>query len=139
MDMLNDIHVWGRDNAGNISDAASVQVLVLDPDTDYDKDGLLTRDEEIAGTDAGRHGSVFHVNMPQSGNLPGGARVVVIRWASTAGRIYSLYSRESLLDGMWQPVAGHTNLPGTGEELFYVDTRESRARWYRVTVRKQED
>jgi hypothetical protein len=136
LDRVNAVYVWPRDNAGLIGAAAHAEVLVLDPGTDYDGDGLLTGEEEMVGTDAADPGSAFHLHLPRSANDAGGKRIVLIRWSSVPGLLYTLYCRESLTDGGWTPVPGATDLPGTGGIMEHPDLRDVRSRWYLLIARE---
>lgn len=48
-DTSNTVFVWGKDIYGNIGNAASASILVLNPNTDYDADGLTNSEEETYG------------------------------------------------------------------------------------------
>jgi len=138
-DQTNHVYVWARDNVGLIGAAAGEPILVLAEFGDFDGDGLLTGEEETAGTDATDPASVFMVG-PTTTEAPTNGLLIVIQWDSVVGRLYNLYSKSSLSDtnGTWQPVPSHTNLPGTGETMSYtgavagVDTL-----FHRITVRRE--
>ncbi|MFW5871124.1 MAG: S8 family serine peptidase [Verrucomicrobiota bacterium] len=119
LDCTNQLYVWARDNAGNIGNAASEDVLVLDEDTDFDGDRMVTADEMIAGTDSADPDSVLRFNglMERTEN---NNSEIILRWSSVTGRTYALYRRDELLEDSWLPVPGYTNLAGTGETMSYT-------------------
>lgn len=137
LNQTNAVYVWPRDVAGMIGAAAAESILVLDPDTDYDGDGLLNGEEEIAGTDAAARDSVLAINAATNVTTTNGPSVV-FTWPSVSGRWYSIYQRPALSGGPpWTAVAAFTNIPGAGGTMSYTDALYSvTTRFYRVGVRR---
>ena len=133
-DATNHLYVWAKDNAGMIGSAANAAVLVLDPGTDFDHDGLVTADEQLAGTDAANPSSVLRFISAAAGP-PAGSVKVVLSWPTSLGRQYDLHWRKSLAKGRWQPIPRYTNVPGTGGTLSYTDdVSTAETRFYRLDV-----
>jgi hypothetical protein len=57
-----------------------------------------------------------------------------VAFDSSAERVYTLEATTNLLVFDWFPVAGQTDLPGTGAERWLVDSNAPVATHYRVTV-----
>lgn len=135
LNATNTVYVWACDNVGRIGPAASAAVLVLDPDGDFDLDGLVNRDEEIAGTDAGNPASVLELTSDCV--IVSNACDFIIGWNTATGRTYGVYYADALTNapGDWTGVDGYTNLPGTGAALSYTGTVSgTQPRFYRVDV-----
>jgi len=88
------------------------------PGGDPDADGLSNLDEFVMGTDPL---SRSPAPMRLSGSPSGGVRLEFPTILPEPGlhppgttRLYDLYSSTSLLEGSWQPVAGHTSIPADG-------------------------
>jgi hypothetical protein len=65
-----------------------------------------------------------------------GAAGFVLQWESAQGRVYSVYSTDSLSDGwLSEPDA---EISGTGEILQYAPSTSSPATFFKVTVRLAE-
>lgn len=94
---------------------------------DSDGDGLSDVHERVAGTAPDDPASYFRV-----AGMSAAGQVAV---ASAPGRAYQLQASANLPQPDWQPVAGATNIPGSGGLLILsnlpaVDSR----RYYRVAV-----
>ena len=118
------VPVFAIDRVGNISAVASDVVWVLDPAADRDGDGFSAADEEIAGTDATDAASRFHFGLAGVQTSTNGVTLQVW-WNSLVGRRYTLLATPSLTALDWQPVAGMTDLAGTGSvvtnTVFFPD------------------
>ena len=76
---------------------------------DRDGDGMPDWAELVAGTDPGSSNSVF-----RAGGVSAAGRVTL---SSVAGRVYHLQYATDLLQPIWWPVPGATNIPGDGGVL----------------------
>jgi len=132
-DAANMVYVWARDAAGLIGAAAAAPVLVLDPDADYDGDGMRSGGEEIAGTAADDGDSVFALtSLTVSSNGGGG---VVLEWTVVSNRVYGVWHRPSMAVTGWFPLAVFSNVPGYAGSAVYTDAvHVVTGRYYRVTV-----
>lgn len=131
-DATNTVHVWAADAYGNIGQAVSASIFVLDPAGDFDDDGYSNLEESILGTDPR---DLFSF-MLMEGSVAAGEEDYVIRWNSAVGREYSVYSADVVGDE-WQPVSGCTNMAGTGGELTCTASLHSvSARYYQIGARK---
>lgn len=98
---------------------------------DTDGDGYDNRQEFYCDTHPSNTES--HMVFENAVSLPGPE--LVVRWNSSTGRVYSLYYSD-LPDAPWQPLAGNTNLPGTGSTMAFTNPVESITyRIYKVGVR----
>ena len=112
--VTNRVFVWARDHAGNIGAAVSADVLLLSPGNDPDNDGMISGDEEVAGTDATRTDDVLRLDLAPVPSSPG---VLDVFWPSVDRRRYTLYATSSLTTGIWHAVSGAEALPGTGHSI----------------------
>ena len=96
------------------------------PHLDDDGDGYSNRDEWIAGTQSDQADSFFRATGVSAG--------MSIAVASVTGRAYHLHYTTNLLQPVWWPVSGATNIPGTGSVLSLADTNQAPARAYRINV-----
>jgi subtilisin family serine protease len=134
-DQTNSFYVWARDGVGLVGGAVGATILALDPTTDFDADGALNAEEEVAGTDAANDDSVFAVTSAGTETIGGTQRLVVISWPTITDRHYSLHRTATLTNTPpdWQPLM--TNRPGTGVPMAYTDDVSAvDARFYRVGV-----
>ena len=133
---LNTTHTYqvvALDRSGNASPPLTVSSLVLDARGDFDGDGMLTADEETAGTSATDPDQCFKAGLAASAATPG---LTALSWNSALNRSYTVMATPTLLPPAWQPVPGLTDIPGTGTP-FSVDIPASGpSRFYRVLVRK---
>ena len=131
--VTNTVYVWARDRVGWVGNAAAASVLVLAPGEDFDGDGMMTSDEEVAGTDARDHASTFLVHLDPVASSP---TAWVIGWNSVTGRQYDVWRRAMSGNDTWTVLPDHTNRPGTGVMMSYTSLVDSAGFWfYRVTVK----
>jgi subtilisin family serine protease len=136
-DQTNSFYVWARDGVGLIGEAVGATILALDPGTDYDGDGALNGEEETAGTDATRDGSVLAVDSAALADGVGTQRLLVITWPTVLDRRYALHSAAALTNAAPDWVALMTNRPGTGGPMAYTDALDAvEVRFYRVGVQR---
>jgi hypothetical protein len=109
----NHVPVFAIDRVGNVSAVVSDSVWVLDPAADIDGDRFTAADEEIAGTVATDGASRFRFGLAGMQTATNGVTLQVW-WDSLLGRRYTLLSTPSLTVPLWQPVAGMSDVPGTG-------------------------
>ena len=137
LDATNHVFVWAEDTAGLIGSAVSAPILALSNATDYDGDGQSTRQETVAGTDAGSAVSRFEITRALNTST-GVSGELVLEWPGVADRFYSLFTRESLTATAetWQAVSGFTDVPGVDGTMSYTDHVQSVSeRFYRLSVR----
>ncbi len=107
-------------------------ILGLDPfdpadaTADFDGDGLVNRDEFLAGTDLRAAGSVlrFKEILSRGGSF-------VLRWDALPGRSYRLESAAEPTAGAW---ALQATLLAAGTELWHTNAISEQARFFRVVV-----
>ena len=96
---------------------------------DADRDGLLTWQEYIAGTNP--------TNAASNLRITGGSATVqgtVIRWSSASNKIYNLSRTTNLLQS-FAAVAGATNLTATPPQNVYTNpTQDGGSAFYRISV-----
>jgi len=96
---------------------------------DADRDGLLTWQEYIAGTNP--------TNAASNLRITGGSATsqgTVIRWSSASNKIYNL-SQSTNLTEAFAAIAGATNLPATPPENVYTNpVPNGAATFYRISV-----
>lgn len=131
-----DWFVWARDAVGNISSSIKGSLLILEPHSDSDGDGLTALEEETAGTDARDAQSTLQFDRHQQLQLtPDG---FTLQWQSVSGRYYSLYFTNSLADraATWIPVKDFQQVPSTGGIMRWTDTAPmtDKIRFYRIGV-----
>jgi PKD repeat protein len=96
---------------------------------DPDHDGSNNGSEFIAGTDPGDALSVFRAT--RSMGVGNG-----VSFQSAAGRLYTLFRCENLHAAAWQPVAGQTDVAGTGGVMTLFDPAPPTGQcFYRLGVR----
>ena len=94
---------------------------------DSDGDRMPDEQERVAGTAADDAGSVF-----RAAGMPAAGQVSV---QSVTGRAYHLQYSTNLLLSDWWPVAGATNVPGTGGLLVLTNaSMPENQRSYRIAV-----
>ncbi len=137
-DQTNTVFVWAQDIAGNIGAAASAGILVLDPDGDWDGNGLSNLQEEIAGTDAADPASVFMLDPDASADDEG----FILRWPWITNRVYTVLwlDTNSLVPPLdWNAI---TNPPYgvTNAWAIWLDTNTplNGTRYYWITVERDE-
>jgi hypothetical protein len=124
----NRLGVAAIDRAGNRSVEICTDILVLDPLSDPDGDGVLTRDEEIAGTDALAGSQRFTVGLSAtSGSL-------MIQWPGRNGRTYSIERTATLALPAWEPLAGFSDLPGRDGIMGALVPQDAPTGFFRVRV-----
>ena len=112
--------------AGTSSFSASMDVDLYRL-LDSDGDGSPDWEEIIAGTDSGDSNSIFRVV-----GVPAPGQVTV---QSVAGRIYQMQYTTNLLQPIWWPVPGATNIPGDNGILVLSNAPSGDVqRTYRIAV-----
>ncbi len=129
LDAVHSFRVVALDPAGNASAPLDTTLLVLDALGDYDADGMATRDEEIAGTSATDAGERL------AADLSSGSGAMRLSWFGIAGRLYTVESTPTLLPPAWQPLAGCTDIPGTGSPLTVDLPAAQPSNFFRIRVR----
>jgi autotransporter-associated beta strand protein len=98
---------------------------------DADRDGLLTWQEYLAGTNPTNPASVFEITG-SSVNAQG----AVIRWASASNKLYNL-SRTTNLMSAFSVLAGASNLPATPpENVFTNPVPNGTAAFYKISIQE---
>jgi subtilisin family serine protease len=135
LDATNVFSVWAVDNLGLVGTAASVSFLALNPNGDWDADGMLNAAENTAGTDPAKPGSRFLLALQSAG--PSGT--FVLRWPSVTNRLYTLAHADTLLASgtNWTTMTNWTKVPGVEGTMICTDQVENiPARFYRIIVEK---
>ncbi len=133
-DATNMVYVWARDAVGLIGSAKAAPVLVLSTNGDWDADGSLNAQEEIAATDARNPQSVLHVESLAAADATGA--LFVLRWQGATNRLYSVARRGGLLaaDPDWTSAPDFTRVPGIDGFMSYTDRPADIIRFYRLSV-----
>jgi len=129
LDALYTFHVVAVDPAGNASAALALSLPVLSAFGDFDGDGMSTADEEIAGTSALDAAARFTAGLSSDALGP------VLSWQSSPGRLYTVEATASLLSPAWQPLAGYTDVAGTGGTLTVRLPGGAPTQFFRIRVR----
>ena len=133
LDATNRIYVWACDRAGNLGPATSASVLVLDPASDRDGDGMSNGAEETAGTGSDDPNEVLWLN-PELRAADGKLEVT---WFAVSNRVYDLLMATNLNAGGWQTLADCTNRAGNQAGMTYTGSVPvAGQQLYRVRVRK---
>jgi endoglucanase len=89
-----------------------------DPGADPDADGFTNLDEFVMGTDPrSRDAAPMRISRSPSDGVRLEFPTIPLEpglYPPGTTRLYDLYSSTSLLEGSWQPVAGHTSIPADG-------------------------
>ncbi len=99
--------------------------------------GMAVWQDYIAGTDPNNAASIFAL----SAALSNGQTVVTVPTIAPTPqylmhRYYALQTSSNLLSpSSWQPIAGWTNVQGTGQALFYTNAGGAPNLYYRGQVR----
>jgi hypothetical protein len=126
--VTNGFGVAAFDRAGNVSPWVLAHVLVLDPLADPDGDGMLTRDEEVAGTDARAADQLFMIGMSTD------LGTLVVQWTGRSGRTYTVDRTPTLAPVDWSPVPAHTGIPGSNGLMRAIVPRDLTVGFFRVRV-----
>ncbi len=129
LDRPHRFEVVARDPAGNASAPLTASLLILDAAADYDGDGLSSADEEIAGTSAADAADRF------AGALSSSPGALTLSWPSAAGRLYTVEASPALQPSEWRPLAGCSDIPGTGLTLTVEIPATQTAGFFRIRVR----
>ena len=128
--------VWARDAVGNIGSSISGSLLILDPDSDSDGDGLTALQEESAGTDA--HDSQSSLQFDSHQPLQLSPEGFTLQWHSVSGRCYSLLFTNRLATSSddWTPINEFQRVPSTGGIMRWTDNTSpsNGSRFYRIEV-----
>lgn len=103
--------------------------------SDYDGDGMGNGNEEIAGTDATDAKSCFTLSEEYRNETSSGASPI-LKWQSVTGRFYTVWTGTTLIQNAWTNVPTQTDVPGTGEIMFYTNTFPEAERYFRLSVYK---
>lgn len=109
------------------SDDAVRSIEDVQPEADFDHDGLSNYAEWVAGTSPTAGESVFAL---QSGSVQPGERFV-IRWHSAAGRTYSVYHSTNLVQGF---SLLKSSIPADPPLNSYTDTVVTAGSFYMIKV-----
>jgi hypothetical protein len=132
LNATNCIWVSAVDKAGNSSPRVGANVLVLNPQSDWDGDGYSAYAEELAGTDAADRHSVLRLGTMAS-TQPGGG--VAICWMGLAGRTYRLLYSPSLSPfPRWTPLGGKRGFPGQGKLIIYQPDPRAPSGFYKLAI-----
>lgn len=97
--------------------------------------GMAVWQDYVAGTDPNNAASIFAL----SAALSNGQTVVTVPTMAPTPqyqmhRYYALQTSSNLLSPSWQPMAGWTNVQGTGQALFYTNATGASNLYYRGRV-----
>jgi hypothetical protein len=99
--------------------------------TDFDGDGLLDREEYVAGTVPTNRNSCLRITDIDRA----GAGKMLVRWLSVTNRVYGMTSTSNLVTGPWTNMVSATNLPGVQGVMTWTNDAPAPGREsYRVTV-----
>ena len=98
-------------------------------EADPDGDGADNYHEYVADTDPTNGLSLFAIQGL------GSSPAFTVSFASSASRLYTLYSRTNLTSGTWASVSGQNGIPGTGNTLSLTNAWPSTPqRFFRIGV-----
>ncbi|MCF7847403.1 MAG: DUF2271 domain-containing protein [Kiritimatiellales bacterium] len=100
----------------------------VDPDADFDGDGLSNLHEQIAGTSPTDRASVFALSGVQEN--PGGAGYAV-SWYSVSGRTYTIHKTTNLMDGFTELQPG---ISATAPLNTFIDPDSESVAMYMITI-----
>ncbi len=92
---------------------------------DSDGDGATLAEEFIAGTDPANASDRFQVQFDSS---------LSARFPTSLARLYSLQWSTNIVDIIWNPLPGQTDLIGTGEDMTLPVPTEKPFSYYRIKV-----
>jgi hypothetical protein len=103
---------------------ASAGVVLLDPNSDYDHDGMSNAAEDLAGTNPLSDTSVLRILGLADGNL--------LTWSSVSGKTYRVWATADLTTNL-APIS--QVITATGPTATWLDTAATNtSRFYRVNV-----
>ena len=114
LDLAHRFEVVAIDPAGNASAPLDAALLVLNPASDFDADGLSNADEETAGTLATDSASRFVAALQPAPDAPG---TLSLTWDGAPNRLYAVEATTTLFPPDWQPLPGATSILGTGAPI----------------------
>jgi len=129
--LTNTFRVTAVDAAGNRSVAVTASVLVLDPLSDTDGDGITAADEETMGSSPLIPSSRFALTSATP--APGGG--LALTWPSVAGRLYTVETATAPAPGSgWSARAGFVAMPGSNGVMSVTVPLGSAPAFFRVRV-----
>jgi hypothetical protein len=102
----------------------SAGTILLDPNGDYDHDGMSNAAEDIAGTNPLDVNSVLRILSLANGNL--------LTWSSVSGKTYRVFATSDLTTNI-VPISGVVT--AAGPTAAYLDSAATNpAKFYRINV-----
>lgn len=128
-DATNRFTVAAADAAGNRSAPLTLDVLVLNPVSDRDGDGISNGDEDLVGS------SPFAPSPPFAiGRIDATRGGTAVAWSAITGRFYTVEARGALDNGGWTNLPAFTSMPGSNGTMSVILPRSDSAHFYRVRV-----
>lgn len=129
LNATNTLTVAATDRAGNRSALLSLDVLVLDPQADWDGDGISNGEEDLVGSSPLVASPRFAIvrASPQALGL-------ALQWPATAGSLYTVEWAPTPAGNAWSALPGFTGVPGSNGVMSALVPTPASARFYRVRV-----
>lgn len=130
----------GMPDAWEIANFGGTEAEKGGPNDDYDGDGLSNLKEYLAGSSPVNKQDALRLNIA---NVNGQLQVSYLKRAAAgpfyAGktRYYTLERSTSVPDGTWEPISGHSDVPGDGVVDTYRELAQNRLAFYRIRTRLQ--
>ncbi len=133
-EQTNTLYVWAKDQTGWIGQAAFASVISLSPNGDWDHDGILNWQEDLAGSDALASDSVFQLGIASSDPLLPSS--FTLHWPGLSNRHYTISYKDTLDAGRsWQILSGAASIAGTNGPMSFSDsTINQPSRFYRISI-----